>query len=113
MARLVAVVLRGSQVLAPQDDGFNILSALKPRRCRANLGGHGDRRETMKRILAALAVTFAFGSLALIAPVHAVPPTATPSPGYDARLQESRSGTTIYTPAPRPPKQRKKRVQPN
>ena len=52
------------------------------------------------------------GSLTLIAPAHAVPPTATPSPGYDARLQESRSATTIYTPAPRPPKTyRKKRVQ--
>ena len=67
----------------------------------------------MKRIFATLAAVTAFGSLALVAPAHAVPPTVTPSPGYDARLQESRSGTTIYTPAPRPPKQRKKRVQPN
>jgi hypothetical protein len=67
----------------------------------------------MTRMFATLAAAFAFGSLALIAPAHAVPPTATPSPGYDARLQESRSGTTIYTPAPRPPKQRKKRVPPN
>jgi len=67
----------------------------------------------MKRIFATLAAVTAFGGLALIAPAHAVPPTVTPSPGYDARLQESRSGTTIYTPAPRPPKQRKKRVQPN
>jgi hypothetical protein len=67
----------------------------------------------MKRMFAALAAAFVFGSLTLIAPAHAVPPTATPSPGYDARLQESRSGTTIYTPAPRPPKQRKKRVPPN
>ena len=67
----------------------------------------------MKRMFAALAAVTAFGGLALVAPAHAVPPTATPSPGYDARLQESRSATTIYTPAPRPPKQRKKRVQPN
>jgi hypothetical protein len=67
----------------------------------------------MKRIFAALAAVTVFGSLALVAPAYAVPPTATPSPGYDARLQESRSGTTIYTPAPRrvkPP--RKKPVQP-
>ena len=64
----------------------------------------------MKRILAGLAVATTFGILTV--PAHAVPPTATPSPGYDARLQESRSATTIYTPAPRPPKaQRKKRVQ--
>ena len=29
-------------------------------------------------------------------PAHAVPPTATPSPGYDARLQEQRAASTIY-----------------
>ena len=48
-------------------------------------------------------------------PALAVPPTATPSPGYDARLQESRGGgsaTTIYTPAPRPPKPKPKKPQP-
>jgi hypothetical protein len=37
----------------------------------------------------------------LIAPAHAVPPTVTPSPGYDARLQEQRAATTLYQPAPR------------
>jgi hypothetical protein len=26
-----------------------------------------------------------------LSPAHAVPPTATPSPGYDARLQEQRA----------------------
>lgn len=40
-------------------------------------------------------------------PSHAAPPTVTPSPGYDARLQEQRkatsSFTTIDTPAPAPP----------
>ena len=67
----------------------------------------------MKRILATLAAGTVLGSLALVAPARAVPPTATPSPGYDARLQESRSATTIYTPAPRPAKPRRhhKRVQ--
>ena len=51
---------------------------------------------------------------ALLAPAHAVPPTATPSPGYDARLQESRGGaaTSTYTPSPRPPK-RKTRKPPS
>ena len=64
----------------------------------------------MKLLFAALAAVTTYASL--IAPAHAVPPTVTPSPGYDARLQESRSARTIYTPAPRPPKaQRKKRVQ--
>ena len=32
-------------------------------------------------------------------PAHAAPPTATPSPGYDARLQEQRkSSVRIYEP---------------
>jgi hypothetical protein len=66
----------------------------------------------MKRMFAALAAVTVFASLILLAPAHAVPPTATPSPGYDARLRESRAATTIYTPAPRPPRTyRKKRVQ--
>jgi len=37
--------------------------------------------------VAALAV---WGSLI---PAHAVPPTVTPSPGYDARLQEQRAAS--------------------
>lgn len=55
------------------------------------------------RIWIALAAIAAGGWLM---PAHAVPPTATPSPGYDARLQESRRGAATMTlaPAPRPPK---------
>ena len=30
---------------------------------------------------------------ASLTPAHAVPPTATPSPGYDARLQEQRAAS--------------------
>ena len=30
---------------------------------------------------------------ASLIPAHAVPPTATPSPGYDARLQEQRAAS--------------------
>jgi hypothetical protein len=63
----------------------------------------------MKLIWFALA---ALVTAALASPAQAVPPTATPSPGYDARLQESRGGgsaTTIYTPAPRPPKPKPKK----
>jgi hypothetical protein len=62
----------------------------------------------MKQIRIALAA----GMLGvLVAPSHAVPPTATPSPGYDARLQESRQGssTMTFTPAPRPPKPKPKK----
>jgi len=36
---------------------------------------------------------------AALAPAHAAPPTVTPSPGYDARLQEQRAASrTVYEP---------------
>jgi hypothetical protein len=62
----------------------------------------------MKQIRIALA---ALTLGALLAPAHAVPPTATPSPGYDARLQESRQGSSsmTFTPAPRPAKPKPKK----
>jgi hypothetical protein len=65
----------------------------------------------MKRISIALAA-IALG--AALSPARAVPPTVTPSPGYDKRLQESRGGSdaTIYTPAPRPPKTKSKKPPP-
>jgi len=47
----------------------------------------------MKRTrLATLAIAVLAGGASL-APAHAVPPTATPSPGYDARLQEQRAAS--------------------
>jgi hypothetical protein len=47
----------------------------------------------MKRTgLATLAIAVLAG-WASLAPAHAVPPTATPSPGYDARLQEQRAAS--------------------
>lgn len=51
---------------------------------------------------------------ALSAPARAVPPTVTPSPGYDARLQESRAGaaTAIHPPALRRPKPKPKKPPP-
>jgi hypothetical protein len=57
----------------------------------------------MKRLYAGLAVAAVAmsGGPALIEPAHAVPPTVTPSPGYDARLQEQRAASTLYQPAPR------------
>jgi len=61
----------------------------------------------MKRLYAscAIAAVAALGSWTPIAPAHAAPPTVTPSPGYDARLQEQRAGQTMYEPVmptPRP-----------
>jgi hypothetical protein len=44
----------------------------------------------------AIAAIVAFGSWAV--PANAAPPTATPSPGYDARLQEQRATRTVYEP---------------
>ena len=64
----------------------------------------------MNRLWTASALVF----LALwgtVAPALAVPPTVTPSPGYDARLQESRRGTATMTltPTPRPPNAKPKK----
>jgi hypothetical protein len=41
----------------------------------------------------------ALGGWALMAPASAAPPTVTPSPGYDARLQEQRAAPVIVVPA--------------
>ena len=46
----------------------------------------------------AIAAAVAFGAGAM-APAHAAPPTVTPSPGYDARLQEQRAAQTYHQPA--------------
>jgi hypothetical protein len=68
----------------------------------------------MKRTgVALLAVTVIAGWLSLI-PAHAAPPTVTPSPGYDARLQEQRAATSTVQPpvapvvTPAPPRRGKK-----
>jgi hypothetical protein len=55
----------------------------------------------MRRFLEsfAVAVVVALLGWALLAPANAVPPTVTPSPGYDARLQEQRAGRAYYQPA--------------
>jgi hypothetical protein len=49
---------------------------------------------------AVVAVAMSAGSV-LIAPAHAVPPTVSPSPGYDARLQQAQAAPTLSQPAPR------------
>ena len=60
----------------------------------------------MKRFYASLVVAAAAipGGWASIAPAHAAPPTATPSPGYDARLQEQRNAAAVYQPEASPAK---------
>jgi hypothetical protein len=70
----------------------------------------------MKSRAASLAIAAVLGVISVI-PAHAVPPTATPSPGYDARLQEQRAASRVHEPvAPVTKKQvprRTKRSQPN
>jgi hypothetical protein len=51
----------------------------------------------MKRIYAASAVAaFALGGAGWMASASAAPPTVTPSPGYDARLQEQRAAQAYH-----------------
>jgi len=59
----------------------------------------------MKRTGLALMAVAALAVWGSLIPAHAVPPTVTPSPGYDARLQEQRaasraSAVPIVKPAP-------------
>ena len=51
----------------------------------------------MKRICVALVTATALASGTWM--VHAAPPTVTPSPGYDARLRDSRVAPTVVEPA--------------
>ena len=68
----------------------------------------------MKRTEGALAAVTAVAIWLSLIPAHAAPPTVTPSPGYDARLQEQRSATrTVQQPLvpvvkPVPPRRGKK-----
>ena len=71
----------------------------------------------MKRfyVSCAIAIVMALGGSAWLAPANAAPPTVTPSPGYDARLQEQRAAASARyepaAPAAKPvPKRRVKRT---
>jgi hypothetical protein len=52
----------------------------------------------MKRFCGRFAAAMVLAGSVLATPASAVPPTATPSPGYDARLQQSQSGAPSYLP---------------
>ena len=59
----------------------------------------------MKQFYASVAIVaaVAVGGSVSMKPANAAPPTVTPSPGYDARLQEQRTAPVIYQPvAPAP-----------
>jgi hypothetical protein len=85
--------------------------------CRIGMRGNRAGRNDMKRfyaslvypslvyaslVYASLAIVAAFGGWASLMPANAAPPTVTPSPGYDARLQEQRAARTTYEPVTRP-----------
>jgi hypothetical protein len=53
----------------------------------------------MTRSWAAIVAAMAVALGALLAPARAAPPTVTPSPGYDARLQEQRAAQATASPA--------------
>ncbi len=52
----------------------------------------------MKQCGAMAVALMAFWVGASIAPAYAAPPTVTPSPGYDARLQEQRAAAQARQP---------------
>jgi len=54
----------------------------------------------MRRFSAALAIAavLSFGGWVSMVPARSAPPTVTPSPGYDARLQEQRNASTAHQP---------------
>ena len=75
--------------------------------CAGATNGSGDMVQTRAKLFAMAVVFVAVSTNS----VHAVPPTATPSPGYDARLQEQRAASRAYTPvAPvtKPPRRTKR-----
>jgi hypothetical protein len=54
----------------------------------------------MKRFFAIVVVAARATLGSWTSPAHAAPPTVTPSPGYDARLQEQRRAADMYRPEP-------------
>ena len=52
----------------------------------------------MKRTNGALLAVAAIAAWLSLVPAHAAPPTVTPSPGYDARLQEQRAAGAVSAP---------------
>jgi hypothetical protein len=68
------------------------------------------KENQMKRFYAkcAMVAVAALGGWSLLTPAQAAPPTVTPSPGYDARLQQQRAALTA-APAPTPMAPRVKR----
>jgi hypothetical protein len=70
---------------------------------KAHRGGAELRRDRvgendMKRFYPNVAVAPLVAGWVFVVPASAAPPTVTPSPGYDARLQEQRALSTVHEP---------------
>jgi hypothetical protein len=65
-----------------------------------NFRGASTGRHGMKRFCAGFAVAagVALGGWVSMMPATAAPPTVTPSPGYDARLQEQHAASATAAP---------------
>ena len=61
-------------------------------------------RNEMKRIYAGLAIAAVVALGGWASPAKSAPPTVTPSPGYDARLQEQRAAQRSHEPVVRTPR---------
>ena len=69
----------------------------------------------MKRFYVSVGIVavVALAGWASMLPARAAPPTVTPSPGYDARLQEQKTAAPVYQPVARDPKPvSRRRVKP-
>jgi hypothetical protein len=62
------------------------------------------RSNDMKRIYTGLAIATALALGGWASPAKSAPPTVTPSPGYDARLQEQRAAQSYHEPVVRTPR---------
>ena len=76
--------------------------------CVGAVDGRSDMKPTR---IAPLAIAVVLGLVSVV-PAYAAPPTATPSPGYDARLQEQRAASARaneqVVPATSPPRRPKR-----
>jgi hypothetical protein len=69
-------------------------AALKERPWKSSGAGAQHWRSEMSKSIFAFVAMLLASAIVGARPVQAAPPTVTPSPGYDARLQEQRKATS-------------------
>jgi hypothetical protein len=83
---------------------------IRRKRTSADRAGSNDMKRTDASL--ALAVVLCLSGWVLMTPANAAPPTVTPSPGYDARLQEQHAASSAQPAAPAPRPVHRRRVKP-